>query len=99
MINKVFSVYDSKAEMYLRPFLARSKGEALRGFSDASNDKTLEIGKHPEDYTLFYIAEFDESTGKYNNVLTPESLGVALEFVNVEEKVENRIKNIKEVVK
>jgi len=80
MRKPVFSIYDSKGEFYTRPFVMQSKGQAVRAFVDLANDDTTDIGKHPEDYTLFCIAYFDELKGKYENTPTPESMGVAIEF-------------------
>lgn len=77
---KMFSVYDSKAESYMMPFTAQSRGSAVRSFTEASNDPQSPCCKHPSDYTLFAVGEFDELTG----VLTPYkanvSLGCAIEF-------------------
>lgn len=81
---KVFSVYDSKVETYSTPFFLRSKGEAMRTWVDIANDKSSDIGKHPEDYTLFEIGEWDQNTAKIQNHNTPVSLGVAIEFTRKE---------------
>lgn len=82
MRKPVFAVYDSKAGYFKTPFIMQTKGEAVRSWSDVANDKSTEIGKHPEDFTLFHIAGFDEESGKYENLLTPESCGLAVEYVN-----------------
>lgn len=76
---KVFSVYDSKVGAFLQPFIMKTKGEALRGWSDVVNDPNTQFHKHPEDYSLFEIAEWDEDSGKYENHLAPISLGLATE--------------------
>lgn len=77
----VFAVYDSKAEAYGPPFFNRAKGEALRAFMDAANNKEDSIGKHPEDYTLFYIGIYEELKGSFECPATPEPMGKALEMV------------------
>jgi len=74
-----FSVYDAKAEAYLRPFFAESKGLAVRSFADAVNDPQSGMFKHPADYTLFLVGEFDQRSGELRGVL-PLSLGNALTF-------------------
>lgn len=81
MIKSVFSVYDTKGEIYLNPFLMSTKGEALRGFSDLVNDPSTMFAKHPEDYVLFQLGTFDDSIGSYVSFNAPTSLGVAIEFV------------------
>lgn len=81
MKNKVFTVYDSKAEAYLPPFLAQTKGQALRSFADLANDKSTNVGKYPEDFTLFELGEYDSIRGEYSMLQAKISLGVASEFV------------------
>lgn len=79
-MNKLYSIYDSKAKLYFRPFTARTRGEALRLFQQAANDKQTQIGEYPEDFILFEIGEFNDSNGN----LTAEphtSLGKALDYV------------------
>lgn len=86
--TKIFSVYDSKVGAYAQPFFMRSKGEALRGWEDVVNDPSTNFYKHPEDYTLFELGEYDELSGRIENHSTPESLGVALEFKRAEKPVQ-----------
>lgn len=83
MITKIFSVYDSKAEVFGKPFFSGTKGLALRSFTEISNDSASEIGKYPADFTLFELGEYDDSNGSFNLHSTPVSLGIAQEFVNV----------------
>lgn len=81
MISKVFTVYDSKAEIYMPTFLFGNRGEAIRAFADTVNDVTTQLGKHPEDFTLFEVGEYDNSTGKYSQKDAHKSLGCAVEFL------------------
>lgn len=78
---KVFSIYDSKAGFYMEPFYSSSKLAALRSFSDLANKSDSFIAKHPEDYTLFELGEFDCDTGRFDLLPTNVSLGIAHEFV------------------
>lgn len=81
MVLKVFAVYDSKASAYLPPFMMHTQGQAIRAFSDTVNAKDSILSKHPEDYTLFEVATFEETTAVYVNHEAKLSLGLALEFV------------------
>lgn len=81
MLLKVFTVYDSKAEAYLQPFYGKSRGEALRSFIEAANDKQSNIGKYPEDFTLFDLGEFDDSNCTFNLLSVSVPLGRAIEFI------------------
>lgn len=93
MISKVFCVYDSKMEAYMNPFLMATKGQAIRAFSDTANDPQSAFSKHPEDYTLFEIGEYDDSTGRYAMYDAKIALGIALEFKSV--SVETPLKAVK----
>lgn len=81
MINKVFCVYDSKAEAYMTPFHLRSRGEAIRSFSNACQDQKTEFSRHPGDFTLFEIGTYDDSTGTYENLPAKINIGLALDFI------------------
>lgn len=63
MKHKIYAVYDSKAESYTPPFFEHAEGRALRTFADCCNDKGHQFGKHPEDYTIFRLGEYDDNTG------------------------------------
>jgi len=80
-----FSVRDSKAEAFMRPFFAPTKGLAVRGFRDAVNTKGEPMNAHPDDYTLFQIGEFDETSGELVKLASPVSLGLASTFKEVVE--------------
>lgn len=60
---KMFTVYDSKAETYLRPFSMTTTGQAIRGFITTLNDGKSEMCLYPADFTLFEIGLFDETKG------------------------------------
>ena len=44
-------------------------------------DSSSLFAKHPEDYTLFELSEFDDEKGKFVPHDTPISLGVLQEYV------------------
>jgi len=79
--QKVFTVYDSKVEAFLQPFVAQNKASALRSFMDACKDPKTQFAAHPGDFTLFEIAEYDEWTGTLLPHPAKINLGCALEFV------------------
>lgn len=84
MTEPVFAIYDSKAKFFQPPFCAKTKGMVIRTFTDITNDEKHPINKHPEDYTLFEIASFDNLTGVYSPLKVHVSLGKAIEFLNVQ---------------
>lgn len=81
MLHKIFSVFDSKVGSYCAPFFLKARGEALRSFIDTAQGKDSLISTHPEDFTLFELGEYDDSSAKFIIYDTPVSLGVALELI------------------
>ena len=63
MRSFMFSVFDSCAGFYDRPFVARDDASAVRSFGDIACDAEHPIGKHPEHYLLFRVGVFDDQTG------------------------------------
>lgn len=80
MMLKMFSVYDVKARAFAQPFYFAEKGQAIRAFISAVNDDKTMLSKYPEDYMLYFIGTFDDSTAEltFNNPV--ELLGTAKEF-------------------
>lgn len=58
------AVLDEKAESYMPPFSVVAIGQAIRLFGDACQNKDDQIGKHPEDYRLYKVAEYDDQTAE-----------------------------------
>lgn len=80
-VERVMSIYDSKSEVFLKPFVTRTFGEAERVFKRASNDKETAVGQYPEDHTLFHVADWDQRTGKMIEINAIRSLGTGINFV------------------
>lgn len=80
----IFSVYDTKSESFSPPMVNRTKGEAIRSFSDEVNNPQSMLHKHPEDYVLFEIGEWDNTTGTITPKEAPVSHGVAIEYKDVD---------------
>lgn len=78
MVLKLFCVYDSKAGYYDKPFLMRSTGEAIRGWENIVNDASTQFNKNPEDFTLFELGTYDDSTGRIVQLPALHSVSTAL---------------------
>ena len=92
-MQKIFTVYDEKAEAYLPPFFLNTNGEAIRAITDCVNDLNHQFGKHPSDYTLFSLGTYDPQSGTFENEKAP--LGNLLEFKTQPVMYENDNSKIK----
>lgn len=66
-----YSVFDSKAGVYLQPFLARSHTDACRNIAasfDHPDFKATPVATHPEDFDLCHLGTFDDETGHIQSV-------------------------------
>lgn len=57
---QICSVRDAAVGAFMQPFFAKSKQEAMRSFGDAVIDPKMEFIKHPNDYSLHFIGEWDD---------------------------------------
>lgn len=89
MMLSVFTVYDKAIGAYLQPFFCRARGEAVRSFSEACNNKENLFNRHGADYHLVYLGEFDDKAGLFS---TSEPVRVisALECVVDDEPLSRR---------
>jgi len=96
MILKIFAVYDSKARFFGQPFFDQEEGSALRNFGDAVNDGSNPNNmwhRHPEDFSLFELGEFDNGSGEIIPNL-PKSLVTASALKHVVVTDEKSIHNL-----
>lgn len=66
MKSKVYSIFDSKTACFSKPWCHISDASAIREFSDAVNDNrnpNNQYFNHPEDFSLFFVGEFDDLVG------------------------------------
>lgn len=70
----VVAVRDSAVDAFMRPFFVPTVGVAIRSFRDEVTRAESEMFKHPSDYELFEIGEFDEDIGRFENLSAPRSL-------------------------
>jgi len=63
MLLQMVTIFDKATLAYMRPFVALSTGQAIRIFEDEIQTPNSEIAKHAEDYALFKVGTFNDSTG------------------------------------
>lgn len=80
MLLKAFSVRDSKVGAYNTPWFQKSIGEAERSFNELVKDEKSMVSKYPDDYDLYFIGDYDDQTGVFSPLDTPQHI---MKAVNV----------------
>lgn len=68
----MYSIRDSKSEIFNAPFYKSTHGEAERDFTKLVNDDKSMLSQFPEDFDLYYLGVYDDNTGKIMARDTPE---------------------------
>lgn len=79
---KMFAVHDLKAESFGSVLFFRTKGEAIRSFTDEVNRPESQVGKYASDYTLYALGEYDQSSGRVTGLNPVEPVVSAIECLN-----------------
>ncbi|MGE0175404.1 MAG: phage ORF5 protein [Oligoflexales bacterium] len=85
MVLKVYSIRDSKAQVFHPPFFQKTHGEAERSFKELANDNKNFIGKYPEDYDLYYLGEYDDNGGLLMPIDTPQHITKAVQVKDTQQ--------------
>lgn len=64
----VCSVRDRALDAFMQPIFTPAMGVAIRSFADEVNRPDSPMFSHPEDYDLYHIGTYDDSTGKLTAV-------------------------------
>jgi len=83
MYLEAFSIFDLKARAFITPFFLQNADVAIRAIGEAVNDPTHAFGKHPEDYVLYRVGGFDDSSGALEVLIPPVSIGPVAKFRSV----------------
>lgn len=78
---KIYSIRDSKAEIFNTPFYQKTHGEAERNFRSLVNDDKSQVHKYPEDYALWYLGEYDDQTAKFDTLSQPQHMINAIDAI------------------
>jgi len=83
MRYKVVAIRDRAIGTYSVPQFVASIGVAVRGFTDAVNNRSPEnaLANHPEDFDLFELSEFDDDTGRFHDLELPRQVAVGKDLV------------------
>lgn len=68
MIQKIFTIYDNKAQAFLQPFFTRNENTAIRMVSQILQNAEHEFTRHMADYELYALGEYDDNSGKIETI-------------------------------
>lgn len=60
---KLYSIFDAKANTFCAPFECVSNGVAIRQLMDLVSDAKTTVSKYPEDFSLYFVGDFDTDSG------------------------------------
>lgn len=83
---KVYSIFDEKADFFDSPFSCVRDEVAIRLFSSLVSDEHSMVFNHPEDFSLYVLADFDEKTGGISPLSRPEMIVNAKVIANALEQ-------------
>lgn len=82
-MKKLYAIRDDKACIYNAPCIMDNDSVAIRSFSDmVFNDSKTLIALHPEDFSLWFIGEFDSESASLNQPAAPLKLAQGSDFIN-----------------
>lgn len=80
----ILAVRDRAADTFLKPMFVEARGLGIRAFEDEVNrqDQDNPLYRHPEDFDLYELGEYDDSSGKFVSLADgPRQIAVGKDFV------------------
>lgn len=74
MITQIFTIYDSKAKAYLKPFFSVNSDTAKRELSVLVNEPKHNFHDNASDYVLYCNGIFQESNAHFDIFKEPENI-------------------------
>lgn len=73
MQHFVVSVQDRASGVFNRPFFVPHRNIAVRDFTDEVNRVAADnqLNKHPDDFDLYLLGQFDDNTGTFTSEGSP----------------------------
>lgn len=81
MLLKIFSLLDTKVQTFAAPFTMAHVGYAIRACAELGQDLNTTVGRHPADFMLFELGEFNDQTGSCMPHAVPINHGPVLAFL------------------
>lgn len=82
MKMSVYAIYDSAAEVFMRPMYMVNDAVAVRNFVSALRNKDSGMKDNAADYTLFKVAHWDDVYGVFEQLSSAQNLGNGLHLLS-----------------
>ena len=88
MKKQMYALLDHTAQVFLNPISFINDGDAIRWFGTVvnNNDEKTNISAHPEQFTLFRLADYDDKLGTYENDHQPKQIITGIQVQEEETK-------------
>lgn len=81
MKKHICAIRDRQMDAFMQPFFIPALGLAIRSFQDEIKNPEGQMNKHPEDYELYHLGNFDEETGQFENLVPkPKQIAIGEHF-------------------
>ncbi len=80
MKMQIVAVRDIVSNAYSQPQFALHIGQAKRAFGDQCRSNEGDMGRHPEDFEIWHLGEFDDNTGQFELLETPVQIDVGSNY-------------------
>jgi len=81
MLVQIYNIYDTGPKVWRFPLFHICHRDFMDSWVESVNNPKSEFYKHPGDYTLFHIGEYDDVTCKFNMFDAPIRLSCAIEVL------------------
>lgn len=81
MLRQVYTVKDTKSLVYGPPFMAHTHGEAERVIKETLSRGESTLSKYPEDFDLYFLGQWDDTSGKYEFHDSPQHMCKVVQLV------------------
>lgn len=88
MITQIYTIYDSKAEIYNKPFYVINEAIALRTVKDMQFQDN-EFTRNPQDFSLWHLGSYDDNHAIFELLSTPKVVAPVHEIFRLAEAGEN----------
>lgn len=76
MIQQVMAIYDAKARAFLLPFFCPHLDVGFRAIQAAANTPGHQLHDFSEDFVIYHVGEWDDSTGRFTEKAEHMNLGI-----------------------